>query len=98
MPSFMCIDPSKKLAPLPISVQAQLRSIARKALDRLEYDVLKMLDDCLGQQSSPKAEERVVIWASMWQLMLMYRELLMRFKLHLEQMIEDPSSPDEFSE
>ncbi|KAG5987796.1 hypothetical protein E4U43_004935, partial [Claviceps pusilla] len=62
MPYFMCIDPSKKLVPLPISVQAQLRRFARKALDRLEHDVFKMLDDCLGQQGSPKAEERVAFW------------------------------------
>lgn len=98
MPSFMCIDPSKKLVPLPISVQAQLRSIARKALDLLEHDVLKMLDDCLSQQGSPKAEERVAIWVSLWQLMLMYRELLIAYKTHLGHMTQDPSSPDEFSE
>ncbi|KAG5984030.1 hypothetical protein E4U55_006259 [Claviceps digitariae] len=96
MPSFMCIDPSKKLVPLPISVQAQLRRIARKALDRLEYDVFKMLDDCLSQQGAPKAEERVAIWVSMWQLMLMYRELLLAYKTHLGHMMQDPSSPDEF--
>lgn len=96
MPSFMCIDPSKKLVPLPISVQAQLRSIARKALDLLEHDVLKMLDDCLSQQGSPKAEERVAIWVSLWQLMLMYRELLIAYKTHLGHMTQDPSSPDEF--
>ncbi|GAO15506.1 hypothetical protein UVI_02020800 [Ustilaginoidea virens] len=96
MPAFLCIDPSKKLVPLPVSVQAQLRSIARKALDRLEYDVFKMLDDCLSQQGSPKADERVAIWVSMWQLMLMYRELLIAYKAHLGQMKRDPSSPDEF--
>ncbi|KAG6038371.1 hypothetical protein E4U41_004237 [Claviceps citrina] len=96
MPSFMCIDPSKKLVPLPVSVQAQLRRIAREALYRLEHDVLKMLDDCLSQQGSPKAEERVAIWVSMWQLMLMYRQLLIAYKTHLGHMMQDPSSPDEF--
>ncbi|KAG5926818.1 hypothetical protein E4U42_002924 [Claviceps africana] len=93
MPSFMCIDPSNNLVPLPVSVQAQLRRIARKALDGLEHDVLKMLDDCLTQQGSPKAEERVAIWASMWQLMLMYRELLLAYETHLGRMRRDPSSP-----
>ncbi|KAG6171631.1 hypothetical protein E4U27_007140 [Claviceps purpurea] len=93
-PSFMCIDPSNNLAPLPVSVQAQLRRIAKKALDRLEYDVLKILDDCLTQQGSPKPEERVAIWASLWQLMLMYRELLIAYKSHLGRMTQGPSSPD----
>lgn len=97
MPSFWCRDPSKNIANLPVSVQAQLRSIARKALDLLEHDVLKLLDDCLSQQGSPKAEERVAIWVSMWQLMLMYRELLAGYKIHLGHMTQDPSSPDEFS-
>lgn len=96
-PSFCCRDPSKNIANLPVSVQAQLRSIARKALDLLEHDVLKMLDDCLSQQGSPKSEERVAIWVCMWQLMLMYRELLIAYKMHLGQMMQDPSSPDEFS-
>ncbi|KID90035.1 hypothetical protein MGU_02740 [Metarhizium guizhouense ARSEF 977] len=96
MPSFWCRDPSKNIANLPVSVQAQLRSIARKALDLLEHDVLKLLDDCLSQQGSPKAEERVAIWVSMWQLMLMYRELLAGYKIHLGHMMQDPSSPDEF--
>ncbi|KAF5125625.1 hypothetical protein E5D57_010315 [Metarhizium anisopliae] len=96
MPSFWCRDPSKNIANLPVSVQAQLRSIARKALDLLEHDVLKLLDDCLSQQGSPKAEERVAIWVSMWQLMLMYRELLAGYKIHLGHMTQDPSSPDEF--
>ncbi|KAK2596188.1 hypothetical protein QQS21_006393 [Conoideocrella luteorostrata] len=94
MPSFLCIDPSKNLVPLPISVQAQLRNIAIKALDRLEHDVFKMLDDCLSQQGSPKADERVAIWASMWQLMLMYREILMGYKCHLGHIERDPSCPD----
>lgn len=93
----MCIDPSNNLAPLPVSVQAQLRRIAKKALDRLEYDVLKILDDCLTQQGSPKPEERVAIWASLWQLMLMYRELLIAYKSHLGRMMQGPSPPDALS-
>jgi hypothetical protein len=96
-PIFICIGPSKKLVPLPISVQAQLRSFARKALNRLEHDVLKMLDDCLAQQS-PTAEERVGIWVSMWQLMLMYRELFIVYKSHLDQIMQDPSAPDRYRE
>ncbi|KAI5466350.1 hypothetical protein BGZ63DRAFT_420842 [Mariannaea sp. PMI_226] len=78
-PSFSCRDPSNKLVNLPPTVQAELRHIARKALESLEYDVFKQLDDCLSQQGI-KSNERPAIWAVMWQIMLMYRELLEAFK------------------
>ena len=56
--------------------QEQLRNIARSALNGIEHDVLKKLDECLTQQGTPKAEERMAIWACLWQLMLMYREVI----------------------
>lgn len=77
------MDPTNKLATLPLSVQAELRLIARKALDSLEYDVLKQLDDCVTQQGTLKPEERMAIWACMWQLMLMYRDLTSSLKHHI---------------
>ncbi|KAH6898702.1 hypothetical protein B0T10DRAFT_117042 [Thelonectria olida] len=77
--SFSCRDPSNKLVNLPPTVQAELRLIARKALESLEYDVFKQLDDCCSQQGI-KSQERPAVWACMWQLMLMYRELLEAFK------------------
>lgn len=67
------------MANLPLSVQARLRSIARGALKSYEYKVLKALDECLGQHSQPKPSERMAIWASLWQLILMYRDLLKAF-------------------
>lgn len=74
-PFFYCRDPKNKLAPLPLSAQARLRSIARSALHGIEHDVLKKLDDCLTQTGAPKDDDRMAIWACMWQLMLMYRDL-----------------------
>ena len=86
--TFWCRDPSNKFVPLPLSVQAQLRNIARKTVKRIEMDVLKELDECLTQQKGPKPEERVGIWASMWQLIFMYRELLSAFHAYAERIQE----------
>jgi hypothetical protein len=80
---FWCRDPANNIVKLPLSVQAQLRNIARKALYSLEHDVLKELDECLTQQGPPKPEERIAIWASMWQLLLMYRDLILAFHGYL---------------
>lgn len=85
-PSFYCRDPTNKLVTLPLSVQAELRSIAREALKSLEHDVFKLLDDCIAQQGPLKEPDRMAIWASMWQLMFMYRDLLVAFKKHLTRM------------
>lgn len=81
--SFWCRDPANKLVNLPLSVQAELRHIARKALESLEHDVLKQLDDCLAQQGPLRPQEKMAIWASMWQLILMYRDLLAALKVHI---------------
>lgn len=81
--TFYCRDPANKITPLPLSVQAQLRKIARKALDSLEHDIFRDLDDCVGQKGAPKPQEMFAVWASMWQLILMYQELLVAFKSHL---------------
>ncbi|PFH59360.1 hypothetical protein XA68_12468 [Ophiocordyceps unilateralis] len=78
--SFSCRDPTNKMANLPLSVQARLRNIARKALKSYEYEVLKALDDCLGQHAQQKPSDRMAVWASLWQLILMYRDLLNAFE------------------
>jgi hypothetical protein len=81
--AFRCRDPNSNIAVLPLSVQAQLRNIARHALVSLEHDILKELDDCVTQQGNPKPQERLAIWVSMWQLILMYREILLAFDSHV---------------
>ena len=90
---FFCRDPSNNFVSLPTSTQAQLREIARKAVYSYEMDVLKELDDCLTQQSSPKPEERLAIWASMWQLIFIYRECLSTFRKYMERV--QPASEEE---
>jgi hypothetical protein len=91
--SFWCRDPSKKLVGLPISVQAQLRNIARKGLDSLEHDILKELDECISQQGPAKNDEGLAIWASMWQIILLYREILAMFKKHVSYVTSDETMP-----
>lgn len=81
--SFWCLDPSKKVVDLPLSVQAELRLIALRALESLEHDILKQLDDSLAQQGTIQSQDKLAIWASMWQLILLYRDLLKGFKNHI---------------
>lgn len=82
--SFYCLDPSNQRTTLPLSVTAQLRQIAKRGLDSLEHDVLKELDDALTQQGPLEPAETLSFWASMWQLLLMYRELIITFDQHLK--------------
>lgn len=81
--SFWCRDPSKKFVSLPLSVQARLRSIARQGAHFIEHDILKELDELLAQQGPTKPDERLAIWASLWQLILVYRETLASYKKHM---------------
>jgi hypothetical protein len=96
--SFWCLDPTNKLTTLPLSVQAQLRNIARRAIYSLEHDILKEMDECIAQQGPPKAQERIAIWASMWQLILMYRELMQGFKTHISRLATSKSESTQNSE
>lgn len=75
--TFWCRDPKGNIVALPMSVQAELRNIALCGLSHLEGDIFKELDDCVTPSGIPKPEEKLPLWASMWQLMLMYRDLMM---------------------
>ncbi|KAF5550237.1 hypothetical protein FPHYL_9421 [Fusarium phyllophilum] len=75
-PRFTCCSSSNKLSQVPFTVQAELRRIAWNALVSHEHDILKLLEDCLAQQESLKAQEKMAVWASLWQLMIMYRDLV----------------------
>lgn len=89
MSSFSCRDPVNNMAKLPLSVQARLRNIAREALKSLEYDVLKSLDECLSQYAQQRPQDKVAIWASLWQLILMYRDLLTAFRAKVTALTRD---------
>lgn len=78
-PTLWCQDPSGKVSSLPASVQAQLRSIARLLIRGIERNVFKALDNLTTPTSQPKPEERLALWACLWQLILMYRELTAAF-------------------
>lgn len=95
--SFWCLDPTNKLTTLPLSVQAQLRNIARRAIYSLEHDILKEMDETIAQQGVPQPQERIAIWASMWQLILMYRDLLQGFKAHIGRLAANKSESSQSS-
>ncbi|KAG9249526.1 uncharacterized protein F5Z01DRAFT_631548 [Emericellopsis atlantica] len=73
--SFGCRDPSGRVSVLPISVQAQLRHIAMKAIHSIEGDILRQLDNLTTPAHQPKQDDRLALWAGLWQLMLFYRDL-----------------------
>ncbi|OAA73839.1 hypothetical protein ISF_00740 [Cordyceps fumosorosea ARSEF 2679] len=93
--AFWCHDPTNKFVSLPLSVQARLRSIARQGARSIEHDILKELDDILAQQGATKPDERLAIWASLWQLILIYRETLATFQKHMSRLakVADESCP-----
>jgi hypothetical protein len=62
--------------PLPLPIDAELRQFARRAMQLLELDILKELDKCLNQQKVLIADERLALWAGMWQLLHIYGDLL----------------------
>ncbi|KAJ3509007.1 hypothetical protein NM208_g15731 [Fusarium decemcellulare] len=88
-PPFTCCSTSNKVSHVPFTVQAELRRIAFKALVSHEHDILKLLEDCLAQQEPLKPQERMAVWASLWQLMLMYRDLV---KAHDSYFLHNPST------
>lgn len=76
-PSFWCRDPSGKVVALPISVQAQLRTIVYRGIHSMEYDILKELDMLVTSSNQPKVttDQKLGLWACLWQLILTYRDL-----------------------
>ncbi|OHE93630.1 hypothetical protein CORC01_11033 [Colletotrichum orchidophilum] len=59
---------------LSFSAQAQIRGVAKYALEASERDVLAELDKYL--KSKIENHERPAVWAALWQMMLVYRDLL----------------------
>ncbi|KAM3465776.1 hypothetical protein MY5147_008416 [Beauveria neobassiana] len=92
--AFWCRDPTNKFVSLPLSVQARLRNIARQGARFIEHDILKELDEILAQQGSTKPDERLAIWASLWQLILIYRETLATFKKHMSRIAKSSTEFD----
>ncbi|KAI8261459.1 hypothetical protein K4K58_001263 [Colletotrichum sp. SAR11_239] len=65
----------KGVEELPLPAQAELRGVARAALESSERDILSELDKYL---KTPKIsdQDRPAVWAALWQLMFVYRDLL----------------------
>ncbi|KAI8158027.1 hypothetical protein K4K54_010322 [Colletotrichum sp. SAR 10_86] len=65
----------KGVEELPLPAQAELRGVARAALESSERDILSELDRYL---KTPKIsdQDRPAVWAALWQLMFVYRDLL----------------------
>lgn len=61
---------------LPYSVHEELRHIAKKAMESLERDILGELDACMTQSGAVKPYEKPLLWACLWQLIFVYRQVL----------------------
>ncbi|KAK2037278.1 hypothetical protein LZ31DRAFT_181376 [Colletotrichum somersetense] len=61
--------------PLPLLAKAEFRAIARMALEQFEKSALRALDKYLAPKKVPECEAPA-LWASLWQLLFIYRDLL----------------------
>lgn len=68
--------------PLPLPAQAELRHIARRAMESHQIEALKEIETCLEKQKVPPASERLALWASLWLLMLICGDSLMGLELY----------------
>ncbi|TQN71857.1 hypothetical protein CSHISOI_03631 [Colletotrichum shisoi] len=66
---------TRTVEPLPLPAKAEFRTIARKALESFESSVLRALDKYLSPKKIPE-HETPVVWAALWQLLFIYRDLL----------------------
>lgn len=55
---------------------------------------MKLLDDCLSQQEPLKSDEKMAIWASLWQMMLMYRALTIQHETYFARNPAASSDPN----
>ncbi|KAJ0340234.1 hypothetical protein COL922a_003668 [Colletotrichum nupharicola] len=66
---------------LPGPAHAEIRGVARSALESSERDLLAELDKFFKTQKQKLDDkERPIVWAALWQLMLVYRDLLRNMK------------------
>ncbi|OBR15743.1 hypothetical protein CH63R_00923 [Colletotrichum higginsianum IMI 349063] len=66
---------TRTVEPLPLPAKAEFRTIARKALESFENNVLRALDKYLSPKKIPE-HETPAVWAALWQLLFIYRDLL----------------------
>ncbi|KAI3542667.1 hypothetical protein CABS03_00951 [Colletotrichum abscissum] len=70
-----------RLSELPLPAQAEIRGIARSVIESSERDILADLDRYLKPtKSKMDNHERPAVWAALWQLMFIYRDLLRNVK------------------
>lgn len=67
---------------LPYSVHEELRHIAKKAMESLERDILGDLDACMTQSRAVKPYQKPLLWACLWQMIFVYRQLLRSSSSH----------------
>ncbi|KAL2883761.1 hypothetical protein SGCOL_000909 [Colletotrichum sp. CLE4] len=61
---------------VPLAAQAELRAVARMALEKAERDILRALDKLKAASTKVPEQDLPAIWAASWQLMFIYRDLL----------------------
>ncbi|ROT39746.1 hypothetical protein SODALDRAFT_349886 [Sodiomyces alkalinus F11] len=64
--------------PLPPLIQAELRQIVRQALESSERDILSELDKFL-KPSGISADDRAPLWAGLWQLIFVFKDMARMF-------------------
>ncbi|KAJ0313869.1 hypothetical protein COL5a_007191 [Colletotrichum fioriniae] len=70
-----------RISELSLPAQAEIRSIARSVIESSERDILADLDRYLKPtKSKMDNHERPAVWAALWQLMFIYRDLLRNVK------------------
>ena len=75
--SFSFRGPNSKESPLPVTIQLELRAIAKKNMKSLEKDVLNEFDKFLKPDGIADCD-RLPVWACIWQMILIYRDMLSR--------------------
>lgn len=75
---FCRIPDSPHAHALPAMIGAELRQIVRKALESLERDILAQLDKFLKPSGIP-SKDRAPMWAGLWQLIFVLRDLTRTF-------------------
>ncbi|KAK1527750.1 uncharacterized protein CCOS01_08012 [Colletotrichum costaricense] len=70
-----------RLSELSLPAQAEIRGIAKSVIESSERDILADLDRYLKPTKSKiDNHERPAVWAALWQLMFIYRDLLRNVK------------------
>lgn len=70
--------------PLNLPLENDFKNAIMQILLRYERGVLQQLDEISNQAHRIQSRDKLALWASLWQIILVYRELLARCGRYLE--------------